>query len=227
MSGDGPKKANGLDRLDTVLFDLDGTLIDSRDLILSSFRHTMENHLGWVPPDRAWLANMGKPLIVQLRGFADTEGQVREMMETYRRHNAREHDRFVRPFPGMSATLRQLRAAGYRLGIVTSKMREMAVRGLETCGLDLDWFSALVTADDPVAHKPDPAPVALALERAGNAHADRALFVGDSVWDLKAGRAAGTTTGAALWGPFGQAELTEGAPDYWLADPPAIGELLL
>lgn len=218
---------DGLDRVNTVLLDLDGTLIDSRDLILSSFRHTMETHLGWVPPDGAWLANMGKPLITQLRGFAETEHQAAEMMETYRQHNAREHDRVVRPFPGMSETLRRLRASGYRLGVVTSKMREMAVRGLETCGLPLDWFSALVTADDPVAHKPDPAPVALALERTGAASAARALFVGDSVWDLLAGRAAGTATAAALWGPFGREDLTDGAPDYWLAEPPAIGELLL
>jgi pyrophosphatase PpaX len=213
--------------MDTVLFDLDGTLIDSRDLILSSFRHTMEVHLGWVPPDKAWLANMGRPLITQLRGFVDTEQEAQEMMETYRLHNAQQHDSSVRPFPGMSETLRQLRAGGYRLGIVTSKMREMAIRGLETCDLGLDWFSAFVTADDPVAHKPDPAPVVLALERVGGAEAVRALFVGDSVWDLKAGRAAGTATAAALWGPFGRDELAEGAPDYWLAEPPAISELLL
>lgn len=213
--------------MDTVLFDLDGTLIDSRELILGSYRHTMEAHLGWVPPDQAWLVNMGKPLITQLRGFASDEDQVLSMMETYRHHNARTHDDALRPFPGMQDTLRRLRAAGYRLGVVTSKLRDMALRGLETCGLSLEWFDAFVTADDPVPHKPDPGPVTLALDRASVGDAGRALLVGDAVWDLIAGRAAGTWTAAALWGPFEKADLEAGEPDYWLARPSDVVELLL
>jgi pyrophosphatase PpaX len=226
MSED-PRPGRGFGSVEMVLFDLDGTLIDSRELILGSYRHTMEAHLGWVPPDEAWLVNMGKPLIIQLRGFASDESQALSMMETYRRHNARTHDAALRPFPGMDDTLRRLRAAGYRLGVVTSKLGDMALRGLATCGLSLEWFDAFVTADDPVPHKPDPGPVTLALDRASVGNAGRALFVGDAVWDLMAGRAAGTLTAAALWGPFGRDDLEAGEPDYWLARPAEVAELLL
>ena len=186
----------------------------------------LEAHLGWVPPDEAWLVNMGKPLITQLRGFARDESEVRAMMDTYREHNARTHDDALRPFPGMEEALRRLRAAGYRLGVVTSKLRDMALRGLESCNLRLEWFDAFVSADDPVPHKPDPGPVNLALDRAGVGDAGRALFVGDAVWDLIAGRAAGTWTAAALWGPFGKDDLEAGEPDYWLARPADVPELL-
>ena len=222
-----PENGRRPEYLDAVLFDLDGTLIDSRELILGSFRHTMETHLGWVPPDEAWLANMGKPLITQLREFAGDESQALAMMETYREHNARTHEVALRPFPGMADSLRRLRAAGYQLGVVTSKLGDIPRRGLETCGLDLEWFDAFVTADDPVPHKPDPGPVRLALERAGVTDARRALFVGDTVWDLMAGRAARTWTAAALWGPFGREELAAGEPDYWLGRPTEVVELLI
>ena len=219
--------AGSLGSIRTVLFDLDGTLIDSHELILSSYRHTMEVHLGWIPPDQAWLVNMGKPLVTQLRGFASGEDETRAMMETYRRHNADVHDLLVRPFPGIEETVRRLLVRGYRLGIVTSKARDVSIRGLEACRLSPGWFEALITSDDPVPHKPDPGPVHLALSRVREEDAWRTLFVGDSVWDLLAGRSAGTRTAAALWGPFGREELAAGDPDVWLDRPGQVVELLL
>jgi pyrophosphatase PpaX len=222
----GDADPGSLPSIRTVLFDLDGTLIDSHELILSSYRHTMKVHLGWVPPDQAWLANMGKPLVTQLRGFASDEDETRAMLETYRRHNAQVHDLLVRPFPGIEATVRWLLVAGYRLGIVTSKGRDVSIRGLEACGLSPGWFEAIVTSDEPLPHKPDPGPVHLALDRMHENDARRTLFVGDSVWDLMAGRSAGTRTAAALWGPFGREELAAGDPDVWLERPGQVAELL-
>lgn len=198
-----------------VLFDLDGTLIDSRELILASYRHTMAVHLASVPPDEAWLRTMGTPLAVQLRDFARDEEQATAMLATYREHNARIHDRLVRSFGGVAETLRRLRERGFRLAVVTSKLGESAERGLQACGLSPEWFDALVTASDPVPHKPDPAPVRLALDRLDESPG-RALFVGDSVWDLRAGRAAGVLTAAALWGPFERDTLEAERPDHLL-----------
>lgn len=198
-----------------VLFDLDGTLIDSAELILASYRHTMLTHLGAVPPDQAWLRTMGTPLKAQLRDFARSETEAAAMLATYRTHNARLHDRLVRSFPGMGDTLLWLRRRGVRLGVVTSKLRDSAERGLAACELRRSWFDAIVTASDPVPHKPDPAPVRLALERMGEV-AWRATFVGDSVWDVRAGRAAGTATAAALWGRSGREPLAAEKPDHFL-----------
>lgn len=215
---DGPdsdRRGRPPDPVRTVLFDLDGTLIDSRELILSSYRHTMAAHLGAVPPDAAWLRTMGTPLEAQLREFARDEREATAMLVTYRTHNARVHDQLVRPFAGVAETLEWLRDRRVRMAVVTSKLRDSAERGLAACGLDPGWFGALVTASEPVPHKPDPAPVRLALERLGTGP-EGSLFVGDSVWDVRAGRAAGVRTAAALWGPFGRETLAPEEPDHLL-----------
>ena len=211
----------------TVLFDLDGTLIDSLRLILASYRHTMRTHLGHAPPDDAWLSTMGTPLIAQLRDFARDEQEVCAMRATYMDHNRMVHDRLVRSFHGVRDTVEWLVERSYRVGVVTSKARGTALRGLAACGLERAWFGAVVTSDDPVPPKPDPAPVRLALERLGEESAARAIFVGDSVWDLRAGRAAGTATAAALWGPFEESSLAVESPDHWLADVGQLRELLM
>jgi len=200
----------------TVLFDLDGTLIDSESLILHSYRHTMREHLGRELPDARWLETMGQPLEAQLLDFARDAGEAEAMLATYLEHNEAIHDELLRPFPGVRDYVAGLAGRGVRLGIVTSKRRRNALRGLEVCGFELTWFAAVVTATDVERHKPDPEPVVRALDEAGEGEPGRALFVGDSVHDLRAGRAAGTRTGAALWGPYDRPTLAPGEPDLWL-----------
>jgi pyrophosphatase PpaX len=204
-----------------LLFDLDGTLVDSLDLILSSYRHTLKEHLGKSLPDEEWMNTLGMPLRVQLERFAETPAQLEAMFDTYIAHNEANHARLVRPFPGMAAAIQSLHTAGYRLGVVTSKIRENAIRELRTCGLD-GLFAGLVSASDVTRPKPHPEPVLQGLESLGLAAA-KCLMVGDSLFDLQAARAAGVDTAAALWGPFGRARLSPGEPDYWLED---VSELL-
>jgi pyrophosphatase PpaX len=197
-----------------VLFDLDGTLIDSIELILSSYRHTMLEHRGATPPDAVWVAGLGTPLWTQFRKFTDDESEVAAMVETYRGHNLANHDRMVRPYPGVLEAVRTLHEAGRDLAIVTSKTRDGAHRGLRHCGFD-GLFPVVVGADDVERHKPDPAPVRHALELLGVAPGD-AVFVGDSPHDLVAGRAAGVRTAAVAWGPFPREELDALRPDIWI-----------
>jgi pyrophosphatase PpaX len=197
-----------------VLFDLDGTLVDSLELILSSYRHTMSEHLGWVPPDEAWIQTMGTPLRIQLRSFASAPQQLEAMFETYISHNAANHDRLIRPFPRMKETVTALRDCGFRLGVVTSKIGDHAQRELISCGLH-GLFTGLVSADDVENPKPHPEPVVRGLE-ALDLGPSEAIFVGDSLYDLQAGRAAGVRTAAALWGPFNRQQLAAGKPDFWI-----------
>jgi len=212
--------------LRTVLFDLDGTLIDSAELILDSYRHTMRVHLGRVLPDSEWLRTMGQPLEAQFLDFARDADEARDMLATYVQHNAAMHDRLLRPFPGIREYVEGLRVRGFRLGIVTSKRRRSALRGLATCGFDIAWFDAVVTASDVRRFKPDPEPVRRALEGLDEEEPGRSLFVGDSVHDLRAGRAAGTRTAAALWGPYTRDELSPAAPDHWLEVVEALDAVL-
>jgi pyrophosphatase PpaX len=187
-------------RFPTVLFDLDGTLIDSTRLILDSYHHTMRVHRGRTFPDSEWLAGLGTPLRVQFRRFTADPAEIERMTATYREWNLTHHDAMVRAFPGAVEAVRALRDRGIRLGIVTSKNRGGVERGLAVAGFD-GLFEAIVTSDDLEASKPDPAPVLAALERLGAAP-DHTLFVGDSPHDIAAGRNAGTRTAGCLWGPF-------------------------
>lgn len=206
----------------TVLFDLDGTLIDSVELILSSYRHTLTVHRGTSPPDEVWLAGLGTPLWVQFRQFTDDDAELDAMIATYRAHNTAHHDAMVRPYPGVREAVDALRARA-RLGIVTSKSRSGALRGLRLTGME-GWFSVVVGADDVTRHKPDPEPVRYALDRLG-ADAGTAVFVGDSPHDLAAGRAAGVRTAAVTWGPFAEGILRAHDPDYWITSPAGLSDL--
>ena len=203
--------------LSTFLFDLDGTLIDSIELILRSYRHTMRTHRGEEPPDDVWMSGLGTPLWVQFRRFTDDAAEIEAMVATYRDYNLAHHDEMVRPYDGVVAGVRQLQSRGGRLGLVTSKLRRGAIRGLERAGLE-DAFAVIVGADDVTHPKPHPEPVLLALERL-SAPAASAVFIGDSRHDLECGRAAGVRTAAVLWGPFDRAQLEDLAPDYWLVRP--------
>lgn len=199
-----------------ILFDLDGTLVDSLELILASYRHTMSVHLDRVPPDDAWLRTMGMPLRVQLNSFSRSPEEIAAMFQTYIAHNQAHHDRLIRVFPGIREGVARLRDADYRLCVVTSKIREHAIRELRIAGLD-GLFDGLVSADEVRRAKPDPEPLLLALDRLGM-HASDALMVGDSVYDLDAARAAGVDSAAALWGPFRRDQLEKARPTYWVRD---------
>jgi len=206
--------------IDTVLFDLDGTLIDSIELILASYRYTMRLHLGHAPDDALWLAGIGTPLRIQLTEFAQGPEQAEAMLGSFRQFNIENHDRMVRAYPGTSPTLETLRARGIKLGLVTSKVRVGADRGLRLCGWQ-EHFSAIVCSDNVTRAKPAPEPVLLALQLLDSTP-DRAVFVGDSLHDMESGRDAGVRTAAALWGPFDRDHLTVSKPDYWLDKPTEV-----
>lgn len=211
-------------QLRTVLFDLDGTLADSVRLILDSYHHTLEVHRLPARTDDYWLAGLGTPLTAQFAPWAGDDGVMAAMIATYRDYNLRHHDGQVSPYPGVVAMVRAVRAAGLRTGLVTSKNRSGALRGLRVIGLE-DTMEAVVGADDVQHAKPHPEPVHKALAVLCEEPAN-AVFVGDSLHDMESGRAAGTRTAAVLWGPFDRTHLEPSAPDHWLEQPDDLLRLL-
>lgn len=192
-----------------VLFDVDGTLIDTAELIADSLAHACRRHLGHTHPRATYYTLIGKPALVQMQILGGDRAP--EMMDTavayYEAHHAAE-----RPFPGALDLLAQLVDTGIRLALVTSKTRMELNPTLQRHPLQR-YARVIVTADSTTRPKPYPDPVYLALQHLQLPAAD-VLFVGDSPYDLQSGRAAGVRTGAATWGPHARAVLEAEAPDH-------------
>lgn len=207
-------------RFQTVLFDLDGTLIDSVDLIVDSYRHVFATH-GLPEHSRdEILVGIGTPLRSVFGALTDDPAEIDRWIATYREFNLAHHDQRVTAYPSTVDMVRRIRGAGCRVGLVTSKNHAGALRGLDLIGLR-DAIEVVVGADDVTRPKPDPEPARLALEALG-VPADGALFVGDSRHDMYCGRSAGTWTAGVTWGPFDRDHLAAAAPDYIVDTPAAL-----
>jgi pyrophosphatase PpaX len=212
-------------RLQTALFDLDGTLIDSIRLILDSYHHTLTQHKLPARTDEDWLKGVGTPLAVQFAEWRESPEVLEALIATYREYNLRHHDSMVTVYPGVLEAVREIKAAGMQTGLVTSKNRMGALRGLKLVGLEA-LMDVLVCADEVTNPKPHPEPVEKAVALLG-ADPARTVYVGDSIHDMHSGRAAGVKTAAALWGPFGRDHLESASPDYWLEVPTDLVNLIM
>jgi pyrophosphatase PpaX len=168
---------------------------------------------------------VGTPLQVQFAAWREHPEKLEALIATYREYNLKHHDRMVTVYPGVVEAVREIKAAGIQTGLVTSKNRQGALRGLKLVGLEA-LMDVLVCADEVANPKPHPEPVEKAVALLG---ADRTttVYVGDSVHDMYSGRAAGVRTAAALWGPFGRDYLEPTKPDYWLKTPGELVTLLV
>ena len=196
--------------LPVILFDLDGTVIDSGGIILASMRHAATTVLGCDYSDEQLMAAVGGPgLEYQMRAL--DPGRVDELVTVYRAHNEAIHDS-LQPCAGMGAALAELKRQGRTLGIVTAKRRVTVDLAFEHVPFG-HLFDVVVGGDETERQKPDPAPVLLALERLG-ARAEDAAYVGDSPFDIGAGNAAGVFTVAVTWGGIhGRERLEPQLPD--------------
>jgi pyrophosphatase PpaX len=208
---------------DAVLFDLDGTLIDSIPLILASFRHALDAHGLEHVTSQQVLSGLGTPLSVHLGHMAGAGADVDALVATYRAYNHAHHDGLVRAFDGIVEGLGALEHAGIPLGIVTSKRVPMARRGLEVAGLAHD-FRVLLGPEDVRHPKPHPEPLLLAAARL-NVAPERTLYVGDSPHDLAAARAAGMGGIGVGWGPFDNDTLLAEGPERMLDAPRELAHL--
>jgi len=195
----------------TVVFDLDGTLVDTIGLIVASYQHAAREVLGHELDERRVLAFIGRPLIECWREV-DAE-RADALFASYTVWNE-AHPHLIQPYAGADDLLRALHAAGVGVAVATSKRRDPALLALERCGL-ADLVPVLVTMEDTPVHKPDPAPLLIALGQAGGS-VDRAAYVGDAAVDILAARAAGMQGIGVLWGA-GERAAIEAAGPYAVA----------
>lgn len=206
-------------RTSAILFDLDGTLIDSASCIVESFRIACREHGLAEPTSHEVRASMGIPLEKSIPAHAGRLGtalspaQVQDMITTYRAHYARLTPTLVSAFAGISAMLDACRDAGLPMAIVTSKRVAPAEMNLRHVGF-FGHFATIVGSDQVLRYKPEPDTVLVAAERMGIADLSTALVVGDATFDIHMGQAAGTRTCAATWGAHDVHELLSTNPDH-------------
>ena len=197
-------------RFPVVLFDLDGTVVDSGGIILASMRHATREVLGEEFGDDELMQAVGGPgLEAQMEVFAPD--QVEELVRVYRAHNEPLHEE-LEACAGMEEVLVRLHEEGRRLGVVTAKRRstvELAFARVPLAHL----FETIVGGDETERHKPDPQPLLLAAERMG-ADPRETAYVGDSPFDVMAAKAAGMYAIAVTWGRiYDRARLEQAEPD--------------
>lgn len=194
---------------DYALFDLDGTLLDSLPLIEQTFRHAFAKMcIPW--NDGAVMKTVGLPLRDACRQFAGDRWQ--ELFDCYINHQQTIHDTHIRVFPGTRRALEEIQRLVKGMAVVTSKRRPMALRGLTVTGLDR-YMRHLVALEDAAKPKPNPEPVLRGLEMLG-ARPEKAVFIGDSCFDILSGRAAGVLTVGVGWGMAGPDDLLAAQPDH-------------
>ncbi len=200
-------------KINTVLFDFDGTIMDTNSVIMQSWQHTFRAVEGKERPEEEIIGTFGEPLYVTMEKLLP-QISVEEGAKIYRSFH---HDNFIELigiFPGILELLEELKTRGYKTGIVTSRLRHSTEIGLKKYDME-QYFDAIVTCDDTDKHKPDPEPVHIALARLGS-KPEEAIMVGDSMFDILCAKNAGVKAVLVSWAlAVSEEDKTgENAPNY-------------
>jgi len=193
-----------------ILFDLDGTLLDTNELIIQSFQHTYQRHLNKHVDKEEIIKNFGEILTITLDREIGEAGN--EAVKTYRSFQNGNFEKLITIHKGVKEGIIELHKQGYKLGIVTSRLNNSAMRGLEHFGLK-DYFESIVGADNTDIHKPDPTPAFMGLKELGGIP-EETLLVGDSPYDILCAKNAGITSVVVGWTALPMDMLLKHEPDY-------------
>lgn len=199
----------------TMLFDLDGTIIDTNELIIRSFIDSLQGIVAADFGREHIIPSMGQPLTDQMRLFSGLE-DVTHLVAAYREINLRLHDEYVKAFDYVIDVIARLHGEGIQIGVVTTKMRLTTERGLKYVGLS-DYIDAIVTIDDVVNPKPHAEPVSRAIELLG-ADPASTMMVGDSTVDIESAIAAGAIAVGVAWSLKGEQKLKEAGAHHIIHD---------
>lgn len=205
-----------------VIFDLDGTVVDSVELIIVSFQHAIRQVLGREVSREEAVAWVGRPLREQMEMFSPERAD--ELVRVYREFNHREHDRMLKLYEGITQLLEALKEAGVKIGLVTSKSRYTTEMAFTLTGIN-KYFDASVCADESTGNKPAPDPILSCLQQLG-VPPEEAVYVGDSPADIQAARAAGVRSIGVTWGVFAAERLQAENPDNLVHTISELRELL-
>ena len=210
--------------INTILFDFDGTVINTNDVVIDAWQHTYKHYLGHEMPVEHIEKTFGEPLMLSMaREFPGVPAT--ESAGIYRQRQAEKAEELVNLFPGVIEMLEAVKAAGYKTCVVTSRTRETTLYYMNQFGI-AHYFDDLVSCDDTTIHKPNPEPALLGLEKV-NAKAEESVMVGDSPYDMGCGSNAGTKTVLVEWRAKGNDDkLKDCQVDFVIAKPMDLLEVL-
>lgn len=214
-------------KIDTILFDFDGTIMDTNNVILMSWQHTFRTLENREEEEARLTATFGEPLEATLRKFFPNV-PVEESIEIYRTFQRARFTELIALFPGMKELIVELRARGYKVGLVTSRLYQTAMEGMEKFGLT-ELFDVIVTPEDTDKHKPDPEPVLIALEKLGSVP-EASIMLGDTLFDILCARNAGVKSVLVGWSLALRGktmeDLGKDAPDHMIQVPEDLFAIL-
>lgn len=219
--------SSAIGNIDTVLFDFDGTVMNTNDVILQSWQYTFRTLRGREEDPEVLLKTFGEPLETTMKKFFP-EIPVEESIKVYRSFHYDNFGDLISVFPGMDDLIAEMKRRGYRLGLVTSRLYNTTMQGLEKYGLK-EYFDVIVTANDTTKHKPDPEPVNITLEKLG-AKPENSIMLGDTLFDLMCAKNAGVRSVLVSWSLAlsgkTKEDLGNAAPDYILEKPEDLLEII-
>ena len=211
--------------IDTILFDFDGTVMNTNDVIIASWQHTFRTIDGKERDVSEITRTFGEPLALTMEKMFP-HVPVEESLRIYRSYHYDYFNDLISLFPGMEELLQKTKEAGYKTGLVTSRMKKTTDQGLAKFGL-AKYFDAIVTCDDTDAHKPDPEPVLITLDKLGS-EPEKSVMLGDTMYDIMCARNAGVTAILVGWAVAPTPEEIRGmdGPDYILKRPEDLFKML-
>lgn len=185
-----------MNTFDTILFDFDGTVMDTNEVIIQSWQHTFRTLEGKERAVEEIIKTFGEPLALTMeKTFPQVP--VEESIGIYRSYHYDNFGELISLFPGMEALIQELRRRGYKIGLVTSRLKATTMQGLDKYGIK-DYFETVVTAEDTNKHKPDPEPIYIALRQLGS-KPENSIMVGDTMFDILCAKNAGVQSVLVSW----------------------------
>ncbi|MFV0516645.1 MAG: HAD-IA family hydrolase [Aminipila sp.] len=214
-----------MNKINTVLLDFDGTVMNTNDLILKSWQHTFKTITGQEGDEEKIKKSFGETLAKTMGEFFP-EFSIEEGVEIYRKYQVGSFADEIEPFPGMIELIHELKKKGYKIAVVTSRLRRTTMEGLEKYGLQ-EYLDAIITMEDCTKHKPDPEPAMIALEKL-KSNPQEAIMLGDSKFDIGCANNAGITSVLVGWAEALYDKEKEGLfkPDYIINKAEELFEIL-